>query len=87
MGGIQEEEFMEDEGQVEEDDITDDGRRGEGVEYDGLGDLRGQPAMALRSILGRWRTAWWRNRSASGMRVDPMNVSRWKHRRRDTPMV
>ena len=45
MGGIQEEEFMEDEGQVEEDDITDDGRRGEGVEYDGLGDLRGQPAM------------------------------------------
>ena len=34
---------------------------------------------ALRSIL-RWRSpTWWPNRSASGMRVDPIHVSRWKH--------
>ena len=35
---------------------------------------------ALRSLL-RWRTTtWWRNRSLWKMRVDPMNVSRWKHK-------
>ena len=42
MGGIQEEDFKGDEGQVEEDEMTDDGSKecGEGVEDRGLGPLR-----------------------------------------------
>ena len=35
---------------------------------------------ALRSTLGRKITTWWRNRSAWGMKSDPANVTRWKHK-------
>ena len=39
------------------------------------------PVMrALRSILG-WRTTTrWRNRNGWGMKTDPTNVTRWKHK-------
>ena len=81
--GLQEEDVVGNEGQMEKDEITDDGpEEREDLEdhvawanYDGHVPV----VKAPRSVL-RWRaTAWWRTKSAWGVRVDPMNVSRWKH--------
>ena len=35
---------------------------------------------ALRSVIGWRTTAWWRNRSAWGMKWDPLNFTCWKHK-------
>ena len=85
MGGIQEKNVKGDQGEVEEDAITDEGREEcrEGVEDHGPGYLCWDVLVMklLRSIL-RWRspTWWWHSSAWWGMRADPINVSRWKHK-------
>ena len=86
MGGIQKENFEGDEGQVLEDNITDDGRLT-------------KDTFQSRSGYGRsrdgGRLCWWRNGSVWEMREDSMNVSRWAHQWRfhnrsvmwDTPLA
>ena len=35
---------------------------------------------ALRFVIGWRTTAWWRNKSAWGMKWDPLNITCWKHK-------